>query len=413
MKNLPLVLLASLALLTDAQASDPCSKKLNQFIHTQPDESGRNSAFPEYGASPYDLDRRTEEALRSAALLDTQKLLVCNDGQEGVCLIPKKEGDWIKLDATGPTALATEREPGRIKMRQSWHHSTQGDPWYGIGASHWTNELRLSLDLSTLTMSQVFLDGENTILGIKSKTRSQSSCSWLETARLVAPLRKQLKQDLFAALAGKPDAIRGPVDLNYLQNESGSRFQITRLIPETGQVDLLNLESGHTSTVAVESLAQLKTLNVAWIISDVRRFFRSPDADWFGAHSKSWQCIQGPNSLINPHQEPRDVRHKGYTEIAITPAKRGPGEDLGYRPLTRITITRQGWEGTYSPATLPFGQTTSVVVADHSGNAQFIAAGRNGMNASNLRVMDADLASKRYGIQADLLHWEGILCFRR
>ena len=411
MKSSPLalltgILLSPLILAPLTYAQEACQRATLDLIFKQDSEFASDRHL-----SPFDLDTQTEDAASRAGLNGNPALLSCQAGRP-LCL--KSEGEqWSLVTESGPQGLSLEKKNSKIVLTHLTRFHAGGDPWYGIGAQDWTRELRMTLDPSDGSLRTLLIDGAETTLGISKRTRAEGRCTRMDAEPIRKQIRSRLKQELFLSLSGKPASRREPIEANFLITPSGSLLQITGLSPETAELDLLDLESGETRRIHVDSLGSYRPVNAMAVLRDMNRMRTKTGPKPDGMNLRSLRCVQGANALLNPRNEPRDIRYRGYTEIELTPSKTGPGADLGYAPLSHFQIKRAGWEGQFRPATLPFGKTESIAVTDASGNAGFIAPGPNGIQSRPILRMDSRTASERYGLPAHLIAFEDTLCFAR
>lgn len=406
MKSSTLALLTGILLSPLALADEACDRSTQDFLF-------KNSEAQEYDRhpTPFDLKARIADAYQRAGLNGSPSLLSCQAGRP-LCL--KSEGDiWTLLSDSGPQELSSEKKKSNIILSHVTRFHAGGDPWYGIGAQDWTRELRMTLNPTTLTIKTLLIDGAETTFGISKRTRAEGSCKRIAAGPIRQKIRARTIEELFLSLKGSPAAQNGAIEANFLIDSSGSLHQITSLRPETAEVVLLELETGNTRRVSIEALSTFKSVNVMAILRDMSRLRNHAGLNPDGISFRYLRCIQGANALLNPSNETRNIRYSGFTEIELTRSATGPGADLGYSPLSKFRITRAGWEGNYRPATLPFGRLEAVAVTDSSGNASFIAAGPNGIQARPILKMDARTAGERHGLPANLIAFEDTLCFAR
>jgi hypothetical protein len=404
MKLFILPLLAATLVCPLSQAEEGCSRAaLHYLFQNHENRTHTNSR------SPFDLETLAEEAFRKSGLNGQMNLLSCRAGQE-LCL-KSDAGQWSLLSDGGPQELSSKQTADGVVLTRITHHSSGGDPWYGIGASNWTRELKLTLNPSTLKIKSVFIDGANTTLGFSKRTRAEGSCARTSAEPIRNRIRDRLKIELFKAMRGDPSALGAPIETNFLLSPSGSLMQITGIEPASGEVVLLDLESEETRRAPIGSLAPLKPVNVMAILRDMKRLRAKTGPTPDGITLRQLRCVQGANALLDPSSGSQDIHYRGYTRIEISRAGSGPGADLGYAPLSKLRIARAGWEGNYRPATLPFGKMEAIAVTDASGSAGFIAPGPNGAQTSPIWKMDARTANERHGLQTDLIAFEDTLCF--
>ncbi len=406
MKPITLPLLAAILMTPLSRAEEACSRAAIHHLFKNPETISQART-----GSPFNLAARAEEAFQRSGLNGQADLLSCQAGRS-LCL-KTEGGEWSLLSEEGPQELSSKKTDDGIVLSHLTHHYSGGDPWYGIGASSWTRELRLNLNLSTLKLKSLFIDGANTTLGFSKRTRADGACTRVTAEPIRKIIRDRLKSDLFKSLRGDPTALGGPIEANFMLTPSGSLMQITRLEPASGEVELLDLESEEIRRVPIESLSSLKPVNVMGILRDMKRLRGKSNLTLDGIATRQLRCIQGANALINPSIGPGDIQYRGYTRIEVSRTSTGPGADLGYTPLSKWRISYTGWTGTFRPATLPFGKMESIAVADESGNASFIAPGPSGMRASPIWKMEARTANERHGLPADLIAFEDTLCFAR
>jgi hypothetical protein len=404
MKPMTLPLLAALLISPLSRADEACSRAAIHYLFKNPEHRARTRV-----PSPFDLETLAAEAFRESGLNGQETLLSCQAGQE-ICL-KSEAGQWSLLSEDGPQELSLKKNTDEIVMSHLTHHYSGGDPWYGIGASHWTRELRLTLKPSSLALKSLFIDGANTTLGFSKRTRAEGRCTRTSAEPIRNKIRDRLKSELFKAMRGDPSAIGDPIETNFLRTPSGSLIQITGLEPASGEVTLLDLESETLRRVPIGSLASLQPVNVMAILRDMKRARAETGPNPDGLSTRQLHCIQGANALVDPSSGSRDMHYRGYTRIEISRTHTGPGADLGYRPLSKFRITRAGWEGNYRPATLPFGKMEAIAVMDESGSAGFIASGPNGIRISPIWKMDARTTQERHGLPAGLIAFEDTLCF--
>ncbi len=406
MKPITLSLLAAILLSPPSRAEDACSRAAIHHLFKNPETLAQPGT-----ASPFDLSARAEEAFQRSGLNGQADLLSCQAGQN-VCL-KTEGGKWSLLSEEGPEELTTKMSGNSVVMSHLTRHYSGGDPWYGIGASQWTRELRLTLNPSTLALKSLFIDGSRTTLGFSKRTRAEGRCTRVTAEPIRNRIRDRLKGELFKSLRGDPSALGGTIEANFMLTPSGSLMQITAIAPASGEVELLDLESEELRRVPVGSLSSLKPVNVMAILRDMKRLRGKTGPNPDGISTRQLRCIQGANALIDPSIGPQDIRYRGYTRIEISRTTTGPGADLGYLPLSKWRINYTGWTGTFRPATLPFGKMESTAVSDESGNASFITSGPNGIRTSPIWKMEARTANERHGLPADLIAFEDTLCFAR
>jgi hypothetical protein len=404
MNRSSLVLFTGILFSIPALAEDACTRATQHFLFQKNEARERN-------LSPLDLSAQVEEAAQKAGLSGTPALLSCQAGRP-LCL-HSTNGNWTLLTNKGPQNLRAEKKNSSIVLTHLTHHYSGGDPWYGIGAQDWTRELRMTLDPATLSLKTLFIDGAETTFGISKRTRAEGRCARTEAEPIRKMIRARLKQELFLSLSGHPSALRENIEANFLIDPSGALLQITELHPQTGEVDLLDLRSEQSHRLAIESLSRYTPVNVMGILRDMNHLRTKTGPMPDGTSLRRLRCVQGANALLNPSNESRDIRYQGYTEIELTRTNTGPGRDLGYTPISKFKITRAGWQGSFRPATLPFGKLEAVAVIDASGNAAFIAPGQNGVQSRPILRMDARTANARHGLSVNLIAFEDMLCFDR
>jgi hypothetical protein len=408
MKHLfPLVLAAS-SLAPFAHAAEVCQQVSIDLIFKNPE-------YPihEPARNPFDLEGKTTEAIQRAGLQGTLDLLSCQAATP-LCL-KSQNGNWSLLTQSGPDTLTAETTRSGLQLTRITHHRSGGDPWYGIGASSWTRELRLTLNLESLSIKSLLIDGADTTLGISKRTRGEGQCRRIAVESIRKSLSERMKKETFLAMTGSGPSSGSPIEANFLLSSKGSLLQITAIHPDSGEVELLDLESEESlGRLPIEAIAALQPVNAMAILRDMKRNHSRTGPAPDGSSLRKLRCIQGANALLESGAgRQADIRYRGYTRIELSPASTGPGSDLGYRPLSRMRVVRAGWEGSFRPATLPFGKLEATAVIDDSGNAAFIAPGPSGIQSRPILRMEARTAKERHGLQADLVAFEDTLCFAR
>lgn len=397
-----------------ARAEDACTQKIRTALLKPP---GSHPDLYPYGRDNlFDLEARAQEALDLASLKESDTLYSCRLPEGPPLCIQSSQGKWFVRDHI-PVEYSAQVESRLLRIERTTTHRSGGDPWYGIGAKTWEETTKIQLDLESLRVKHLFIDGLNSTLGISKRTRREGQCTPTKTASLKQVLIRTLRETLFADLRGKPGS-RGGTSASgaqYVRIPNEGILQITDLNPQEGKVQILHLASGVKSWTRVEDLRFFPPLRLGEIHDEIRETGASPGKSLYvlegeTGETRLWSCVQATTALLNPSQEVRDIDYRGYSVIEIRSSKRGLGADLGYRPLARASLKKAGWLGHYRPARLPFDQESASIVQLPSGETQLIVSGPKGPRTSTLRMMRAEEAGPRYGIDSDLLVMGDLLC---